>query len=210
MVSARYIEDGVLRGQFNRDMAYYVRLVLEDVRNGIARAEDALKKIQALHRELQPNFEYAKGVIGLRAAFYQFSDGRDLCRTRAGCVVGGPMMAHGINNFWENGLNLWTGRSDTTGPVRWLYRSAAGWMGKDPVEGDIAYGYVDVALSGVSLLRPVPKKDAWKLFKYMDSDKQRAYERTGKAALLFDALSTGVTIRQLIEDLQEKPSEDSK
>lgn len=83
-------------------------------------------------------------------------------------------------------------------------------MGKDPVQGDIAYGSVDIALSGVSLLRPVPKKDAWKLFKYMDSDMQNAYEKTGKIALLLDALATGVTIRQLIENLQEKPSEDSK
>lgn len=33
IVSSRHIRDGALRGRFNRDMAYYVRQILEDVRN---------------------------------------------------------------------------------------------------------------------------------------------------------------------------------
>lgn len=207
IVSSRHIKDGVLRGRFNRTMAYYVRQILVDVRSAKIPPEDGLKQVQSWHDELKPHFDTGSGVVGLRAALYQIFDGADLCRSRAGCVIGLPMAVHGFNNFYENGRNLWTGRSDTTGPVRWAYRSAAGWMGEDPVRGDIAYGAVDITFSAVSFLRPVPKKGAWKLFRYIDSDMQFAYAKMGKGALFLDSLATGLTMKKLHEDVNKDSEE---
>ncbi|HCN44666.1 MAG TPA: hypothetical protein DIT18_02565 [Pseudomonas sp.] len=203
IVSARHIKDGVLRGQFNRDMAYYVRQVLSDVRSAKVSPGEGLKQIRSWHDELKPHFDTGSGIVGLRAALYQIFDGFDLCRSRAGCIVGLPMIAHGTNNFYENGHNLWTGRSDATGPVRWVYRRTARWMGKDPIKGDIAYGSVDISLSAVSLFRPVPKKGAWKLFRYIDSDMQSAYKRVGKIALVLDGAATWMTMEKLYGDVNK-------
>lgn len=203
MVSSRYIKDGALRGRFNRDMAYYVRQVLEDVRSAKASTEDGLKQIKTWQDELNPHFDTGVGVIGLRAALYQIFDGADLCRSRVGCIIGLPMITHGINNFYENSHNLWTGRSDATGPVRWAYRRGARWMGEDPVKGDIAYGSVDISFSAVSLLRPVPKRGAWKLFGYIRSDMQSAYRKMGKVAVVLDGAATGFTMEKLYEDVNK-------
>lgn len=207
IVSSRHIRDVGIRARFNRQVTLYARQILQEVRSAKISIEEGLKQIQSLHKELQPHFDTGSGVVGLRAGLYQVFDGANLCRSRAGCIIGLPMIAHGFNNIYENGLNLWAGRSDTTGPVRWVYRRAAGWMGKDPVKGDVAYGSVDISFSAVSLLRPVPKRNARKLFRYLDSDLQRAYARTGKIALSLDSLATGLTIKKLHDDMNKDSEE---
>lgn len=203
MVSSQHIQDGTVRGQFNWDVANYVRQVLSDVRNASRTIDDGIRQIQLWHTELQPHIFASKKVIGLRAGFYQLFDGVKLCRSRASCVVGLPMMAHGANNVYENGVHLWAGNDDATGLVRRLYRYVAEELGNDPIEGDIAYGKADIALSLYSLYRTVPKSDSWKLFRRIPSDFERAHKAMGKGALALDAAATGVTVDQLYEDMKK-------
>lgn len=184
-------------------MAYYVRQVLVDVRNGRIRTEDGIKQIQSWHLELQPNINTTKGIVGLRAGVYQLFDALELCRSPATCVIGLPMAAHGANNVYENGSNLWTGRDDASGPVRKLYRYAAEELGGEAIDGDIKYGEVDIGLSLYSLLRRVPKNGAWKLFRRIPSDFERAYKAMGKGALGLDVMSTGFTLEKVHKDRQE-------
>lgn len=202
IVSSRHIKDGVLRGRFNRTMAYYVRQVLADVRNGKIRADEGLAQIEVEHKGLT-QVETTEALIGLRAGIYQFADGASICRSVATCVYGLPAAIHGANNVYENGSNLWTGKADAVGPVRKLYRSAAESLGRKAIEGDIAYGSVDIFLSGYALLRKIPKKGSWKLFRRMPADLERAYKQMGKGALIGDVSATGLTINKLREELEE-------
>ena len=67
----------------------------------------------------------------------------------------------------------------------------------------IAYESVDISFSAVSLLRPVPKRGACKLFRYIDSDMQSAYRKMGKSAVAMDWAATGFTMEKLYEDLSK-------
>ncbi|WP_139302287.1 DUF4225 domain-containing protein, partial [Pseudomonas syringae] len=79
-------------------------------------------------------------------------------------------MAHGANNVYENGRNLWEGRSDTEGPVRKGYQAAAKAVGYEAREGNLAYGSADLAMSVYGVTKLVLKPDSWRLFRYIRTD----------------------------------------
>lgn len=201
MVSARYIKDGVLRGQFNRDMAYYVRQVLEDVRNGRVRTEDAQKAIEfdwLLWTERA--LVISRQGIGLVAGSYQFVGGAVLCATGAGCVVGLPLALHGASNVYENFENLRTGRDDIVGPVRTLYQKASIAVGGNASHGNMAYWGADIGLSVHGLLRKVRGAGSWKLFREVESDFVRAYTEMGRFSISVDVAADVSTAEQAYQE----------
>ncbi|MBA5248758.1 MAG: DUF4225 domain-containing protein [Gammaproteobacteria bacterium] len=98
------------------------------------------------------------------------------CTTVTGCLFGAPLITHGYNNIYE-GV---TGRD---GPLRQGYQSV---FGKD--YGDVAYGVVDVGLSGGALLTKAPKPDSWKLFKNVPGDYVKKYQTMGKIPIAGETL----------------------
>lgn len=157
IVSSRHIKDGVLRGRFNRTMAYYVRQVLADVRNGKIRAEEGLRQIELEHKSLRIK---ALEVAGVIAGATMAATGAGICyysAMTACAVAGAPMIAHGVNNIYENSNNLSAGRTDTTGPLKWLYQKVAVAAGSSERRGSLAYSAVDIGLSGYGLLMLVKK-----------------------------------------------------
>jgi len=201
MVSARHIQDGVLRGQFNRDMAYYVRQVLEDVRNGRVRTEDAQKAIDfdwVLWTERA--LVISRQGIGLVAGSYQIVGGAALCATVTGCIVGLPLALHGGNNVSENFENLRTGRDDYVGPVRRLYQNASIAVGGSPSHGNMAYWGADIGLSVHGLLRKVRGAGSWKLFKEIESDFVRAYTEMSKFSVRVDIAADVSTLEQAYQE----------
>lgn len=207
MVSARYIKDGVLRGQFNRDMAYYVRQVLEDVRNGRLRAEEGLARIQTEHKHLQKSaLDIGEQIAGFISGGVVAVTGGSICYFSLGMAcgfAGVPMIAHGTNNMYENGTNLWTGRSDAVGSVRAMYQSAAVAVGGTESQGNIAYWMTDMGLAGYGLARSVLKPDAWKLFHTIPADFTPAYKLAGRAALIFEAYMARLTIDQIAGEVDK-------
>ncbi|RON69425.1 hypothetical protein BK671_08300 [Pseudomonas fluorescens] len=111
-------------------------------------------------------------------------------------------MAHGANNTYENGRNLWEGRSDIQGPVRKGYQEAAKLIGRGAFEGNMAYGAVDLGLSVYGLGRLVLKPDAWRLFRYVRTDYVRGYSSSSKTALLFEGLSDAATLGTLHQEVK--------
>lgn len=202
IVSSRHIRDVAVRARFNRAMVYSVRQVLEEVRSAKISVEEGLKKIEEEHKGLT-KIQTTEALIGLRAGIYQFADGLEVCRSVVTCTYGLPAMIHGANNAYENGGKLWTGDAGFAGPVRKLYRNAAEGLGKRAVDGDVAYGSVDIFLSGYALLRKVPKKGSWMLFRRSPTDLERAYKQMGKVSLVGDSSATVLTIKSLLKDVDE-------
>lgn len=112
-------------------------------------------------------------------------------------------MAHGANNVYEGGRNLMTGQSDTVGPVRSAYQSAALAMGHGEREANMAYGSVDIGLSAYSVVRHVLKPDAWRLFRYLDSDRIRAYKIMRPSSLGAEAIIDSITLEQLYQETKK-------
>lgn len=112
-------------------------------------------------------------------------------------------MAHGANNAYENGRNLMENRSDTQGPLRKGYQKAAKIMGGSEFGGDMAYGAVDLGLSAYGVSRLVLKPDSWRLFRYVRTDYVRMYERSSKAALSFEVISSASTAGSMYLEVEK-------
>lgn len=160
-IGARHIEDGTLRIRFNREVSYYAKSIVNDVAQGKKTADQALKAIKSEQSSLlSQSLEIARKGVGTIAGVVQFAAGAGICYGSAGTLcafAGAPLMAHGANNVYENGRNLWEGRSDTQGPVRTVYQKIAENMGGGTFEGNMAYGAMDLGLSAYGIGRLVLK-----------------------------------------------------
>lgn len=202
MITSRYIKDGVLRGQFNRDFAYHLQKILNDVRAGKLKPVEGLQQIDLEHKSFQRKaLEIGSIVTGASMV----ATGAGICYGSAltACALGAPMMAHGANNIYENATNLATGRTDTEGPLRKVYHGMAGAVGGSKAHGNIAYGLVDIGLSGYGLLRLVKKPGAWQLFRPIRSDKIRAHRTMNKSMLFLEMTISSWTTYQIAKELEE-------
>lgn len=207
-LGARHINDGTLRLQFTREISYYARVIVNDVAQGNKSPEQGLNDIKNEQNDLlSQSMKIAQQGIGAIAGALQFGAGAGLCYASVGTLclfIGAPLMAHGANNTYENGRNLWVGRSDTQGPLRKGYQTAARFLGGTDVEGDMAYAAVDLSSSAYGVGKMVLKPDAWRLFRYARADYVRSYETMSKSALSFEVLSNSTTLNALYQEIRNK------
>lgn len=198
ILGLRHIKNGTLRLQFNREVAYYAKTIMTDVSEGKKSPEQGLKELKDEQNSLfTQSWEVAKKGIGAVAGAMQFVAGAGICYGSVGtlCLVAGvPIMAHGANNVYENGRNLWEGRSDTEGPVRKGYQAAAKAVGYGARDGNMAYGSADLAMSVYGVTKLVLKPDSWRLFRYIGTDYVRAYRNTSVPALVLDRAADALTV----------------
>ncbi len=112
-------------------------------------------------------------------------------------------MLHGANNIYENGLNIFKGRSDTVGPVRKVYQRVALAAGGTASDGNVAYGTFDLGLSAYNLSRLVLKPGAWRLFRYIRADKTQAVKTMSTHSIVFEVgidMLTGDQVRVELRD----------
>lgn len=206
-LGARHIKDGTLRLQFNREVAYYARSIVNDVAEGKKSPEHGLKDIKNEQNSLlSQSWAVAQKGVGTIAGAMQLVAGAGICYGSAGtlCLVAGvPMMAHGANNVYENGRNLLDDRTDVQGPVRKGYQAAAKAVGFGEREGNMAYGAIDLGLSAYALGRYVLKPDAWRLFRYVRTDYVRSYRGMGAGTMGFEIYTDLQTGRQLYQEVEK-------
>ncbi|MDY7559114.1 DUF4225 domain-containing protein [Pseudomonas sp. CCC3.2] len=199
-VSAKHIQDGMLRLQFNRKVAYYARGIVRDVAEGKKSPERGLKELTVELKALAiKSVEIGQKSVGVVAGVSQMVGGAAICTGVITCPIGATIIAHGTNNIIENSVNLWTGDSNMQGPVRKVYRYIAKNMIGTDATGDKAYAIIDLSLSGWGLIRKVQKPETWKLFRTMPTDLFRAYRLMNKPSLALEILSDSMTIRQLYQ-----------
>ncbi len=200
-ISARHLQDGITRSIFNREVAYYARSIVRDVERGKKTVNQGLVEIKAEQQSLlNQSMEIGRKGIGVVAGALQMATGAGICYASVGtlCLIAGvPLMAHGANNVYESGRNLITGHSDTVGPVRGAYQSAASAMGYDERGANIAYGSIDIGLSVYSAARYVLKPDAWRLFRYIPTDYIRVYKTMPPTTMGIEAYTDFQTIKQM-------------
>lgn len=203
-LSARHIKNGTLRLQFNREVSYYARGIVNDVSQGNKSAEQGLKELRDEQNSLlSQSLEVAQKGVGVIAGALQFAAGAGICYASVGTLclfAGAPLMLHGANNTYENGRNLWGKRSDTQGPVRKGYQEVAKAMGAGEFEGNMAYGAIDLGLSAYGVGKMVLKPDAWRLFRYVRTDYVRGYENASKVALALEAISDTATMNSMYQE----------
>ncbi|EPJ75474.1 hypothetical protein CFII64_28924 [Pseudomonas sp. CFII64] len=155
--------------------------------------------MQALKDEqkslLDQSMRVTSQSLGLVAGGLQVTGGIGICVGSVGwaCVPASMMIGHGLNNIYENGNNLLTGQSNTEGWLRVRYQAVSEYFGGGKSGGNIAYGTADIGLSLFGAFRLTLKRNAWRLFRYVDADYVRAYKETSSTILKIDAMSGEIT-----------------
>ncbi|MDG6401673.1 DUF4225 domain-containing protein [Pseudomonas quasicaspiana] len=188
-LSMQHIQDGMLRLQFNREVAYYAQGIVRDVEGGRKSVAEGVEALEGEQQSLLGQVgTYSKQVFGLLAGGLQVTGGFAMCggTVGLGCGVGLFIAAQGANNIYESGNNIFEGRTDTEGPMRNGYQAASRIFGGSDYEGNMAYGTADLMMSGWGLFRLIPKKDSWRLYRYIRSDKEIALKQTRKWILGID------------------------
>lgn len=202
-LSRQHIKDTTVRSGFDREIAEYVGDIVRQVKEARLSPTQGLKVLEDEQKNLfaQSKVIALKGVGALAGAF-QIGAGAGICYGSVGWLCptfGIPLMLHGANNVYENGRDLVRGQSDTQGPVRRAYHSAARFMGAGSFEGDMAYGAVDVGMSVYGAGRLLVRPEAWRLFRYVHSDYVRAYKTSRISTLATDAISGTLTLSSMHE-----------
>lgn len=205
-LSSQHLQDYWTRMQFNRELAYYARRIVNDVEERRLSPEEGLAEIQGEKRSLWSQAtQIVSKTAGTVGGIAQIGTGGVICYSSAGllCVAAGlPFMAHGANNVYENTRALIEKNNDVVGPVKQVYQSAAVAMGYSEGDGRRAYLIGDLALSGYGMTRAVLKPDAWRLFRYMSSDKEMAVKQMGFTGLGLEAVNNINSMRQLGEGVE--------
>ncbi|KAA0987076.1 DUF4225 domain-containing protein [Pseudomonas sp. ANT_J28] len=211
-LGARHINDGTLRLQFNREVSYYARGIVNDVAQGRKSAEQGLKEIKSEQSSLLSQAsEIAQKGVGAIAGALQIATGAGICYGSAGtlCLLfGAPMMAHGANNVYENGRNILENRTDTVGPVRKTYQAVAQSFKYTEREGNIAYGSFDVGMSIYGTGRLVLKPDSWRLFRHVRTDYVRAYQNTPTPIFILERSADAITTNGIYKEWRRKDETD--
>lgn len=205
-VGARHLQDDFLRAQFSQEIAQVGLAVVENLRAGTLSAEQARERLKQEYLDLMLQvWEYAKLVAGVAAGVMQISTGIAVCELSfgVGCMLGGlPLIAHGANNVYESGMSMINGRTKTVGPIRKAYQEVAKLAGGTETHGNVAYGTADLGLSAYNLGRLVLKPGAWRLFRYIEADKLRAYKVIGKRSIIFEVGIDMLTGDQVVVELK--------
>ena len=202
-LSARHIRDGMLRIQFNREVAYYARGIVTDVESGRKSVEEGLKAIKDERNSLLNQLTaYGKNVFGLLGGGLQVAGGLTMCGGTGGlaCAVGLFIAAQGANNIYENGNNIYEGRTDTEGPMRDGYQAISRRVSGSDYGGNMAYGAADLIMSGWGLFRLVPKKDSWRLYRYIRTDKEIAIKQTAAEVIFLESGANTSTMHTMTEE----------
>ncbi len=147
-------------------------------------------------------------IIGFLAGIGQVATGVGICVSTAssGIVPGTSMIVQGLNNIYENGYYLVV-YEEASGPLRNAYHYVANKTGYDGRKADIAYGTIDLALSGYGFFRkiPTPREKSWNLFgiAIKQTDHVRGVSEISKPVFMLEIISDEVTVLSLMPAFNE-------
>ncbi|WP_034912059.1 DUF4225 domain-containing protein [Erwinia sp. 9145] len=134
--------------------------------------------------------------VGFVGGGTQIFAGFGVCMASMGAACaafGSPLIAHGLNNFYENGYYLLF-RKEVSGYTRESYRKVARVLGYSGNQADMAYSAVDIGLSAYGTGRLVLKENTYRLFRHINKDFIRNWRTMGKIPLALEAFGSGVNL----------------
>ncbi|GGU51769.1 hypothetical protein GCM10009504_05620 [Pseudomonas laurentiana] len=200
-VGSTHLHDGVTQLQFSSIVSSYTNEIIKDVNDGLISAWEGVKEIKEEYADLSSRaFFYAQNGIVVVAGAVQIEVGVTITGASygLGAPIGTAFIAHGANNIYEGGMNIYNGPDSppTQGPTRRTYQ----YLLRDDYNGNMAYGSVDLILSAGGMIRPLRKTNSIQLFRRDPLNYEPAYQHTGKLALLLEALADSITINSITSE----------
>ena len=207
-----------IKQAFKQDIESFANDIVERVDSGAMTYEQGAEKIKEEEKSLlDQSLTWLKNGLSIFGGAGLTEAGVALCYTGLGCIIGAPMIAHGLNGIYEgsagivnsvmNGIDGGNRSEDVDGPLRELYKSGAEALGFDASVGSIAYDIADLSGSLYSKFKLVPKitelgTPIKKLWRYGRQDLVRYYTTMTKNALRAEVLSDFVSLSQLITNFK--------
>ena len=175
-----------IKQAFKQDIKSFANDIVEQVDSGAMSYEQGAEKIKVEEKSLlDQSLIWISNGLSIFGGVGLTSTGVALCYTGWGCVVGAPMVAHGLNGIYEGSAGIFNGvmneidggdrDMEVDGPLRKLYQSGAEAIGYDASIGDIIYDVVDLKGSLYGKVKLIPKLNEFgdplfKLFSYARKD----------------------------------------
>ena len=207
-----------IKQAFKQDVEAFANDIVERVDSGAMTYEQGAEKIKEEEKSLlEQSFTWLKYGLSIFGGVGLATTGFALCQTGLGCVIGAPMIAHGVNGIYEGSAGIVNSvmneidggdrSEDVDGPLRELYKSGAEALGFDASVGSIAYDIADLSGSLYSKLKLVPKiteigTPIKKLWHYGRQDLVRYYTTMKKKALGAEIVSDAISLGMILTNVK--------
>ena len=195
-VSEKHLYYEEIKQQFIQAIETFANSIVTQVDNGSISYAEGSEEIQKEKKSLwEQSILWIKNGLSVLGGMGQTMAGFALCDTGIGCMLGAPLVGHGVNGTYEGGAGLYNGvmnqidggnRSlEVEGPLRKAYQSAFKSLGFDASVGSIAYDAFDIGVSFYGKVKLIPKLNEFgnpifKLFRYGNKDLEMAYKQMSK------------------------------
>ena len=210
-----YYDD--IKQAFKQEVEVFANDIVEQVDSGAMTYEQGAEKIKEEEKSLlDQSLIWIGNGLSVFGGAGVTTAGLVLCDTVLGCVVGAPMVAHGLNGIYEGSAGIFNGvmneidggdrDMEVDGPLRKLYQSGAEAIGYDASIGDIIYDVVDLKGSLYGKVKLIPKLNefgdpVFKLFSYARKDLEMAYKQMTSFFLTLEVWSDFILIKKIRQEI---------
>ncbi|WP_413491563.1 DUF4225 domain-containing protein [Morganella psychrotolerans] len=185
---------------------------MQQVESGQISYEQGAEEIQKEEKSLtEQSFDWFVNGLSILGGLGITVAGIALCSTGGGCLIGAPLITHGLNGMYEGGMGFYEGNSDVQGPVREGYKAAAKNLGFNESVGNLVYDLVDAGISIRGKLKLVPKLSkvyddrkikALVLFRYGRKDLDYAFRQANKYLFSAEIASDIINFIKIKDDIK--------
>ena len=216
-VCEKHLYHDDIKQAFKQDIKSFANNIVEQVDSGAMTYEQGAEKIKKEEKNLlDQSLIWISNGLSIFGGAGLTSTGVALCYTGWGCVVGAPMVAHGLNGIYEGSAGIFNGvmneidggdrDMEVDGPLRKLYQSGAEAIGYDASIGDIIYDVVDLKGSLYGKVKLIPKLNefgdpVFKLFSYARKDLEMAYKQMTSFFLTLEVWSDFILIKKIRQEI---------
>lgn len=201
-----------IKNEFKQEIQSFSDGIIKDVESGQISYEQGSSELKKEEKNLvDQSIDWIINGLSVLGGLGMTIGGIGLCSTGFGCLIGAPLIAHGLNGVYEGGMGFYEGNSDVQGPLREGYKATAKALGFDESVGNLAYDLVDLGISVKGKLKLVPKLskvyDTRKikpmaLFYYGRKDLDYAFKQVSKPLLSLQIFGDLIGITKIKKDLK--------
>ena len=205
-----------IKQAFKQDVESFANDIVERVDSGAMTYEQGAEKIKKEEKSLlDQSLIWLGNGLSVFGGAGVTTAGLVLCDTVLGCVIGAPMIAHGLNGIYEGSAGIFNGVMneidggdrdiEVEGPVRQLYKLSVEALGFDGSIGSIIYDLIDLGGSFYGKVKLIPKLNefgdpVFKLFFYGRKDLEMAYKQMSKLMLNTEFFSDIISLYNLYQE----------
>ena len=205
-----------IKQAFKQDVEAFANDIVEQVDSGAMTYEEGAEKIKKEEKSLlDQSLIWIGNGLSVFGGAGVTTAGLVLCDTVLGCIVGAPMVAHGLNGIYEGSAGIFNGVMneidggdrgiEVEGPLRQLYKLSVEALGFDGSIGSIIYDLIDLGGSFYGKVKLIPKLNefgdpVFKLFSYGRKDLEMAYKQMSKLMLNTEFFSDIISLYNLYQE----------